>query len=392
MDAQEQRGPVDESQPDLSGGVGDDEVRNALEREARLMTLPRLPETGPIPDALKAQILRPAQELRQRKELSLDALERQSGVSASTLSVLFRGGHIPGEDNAVRKIREWYENTQKRIAALKPVGICDTAIVRAVRTGCDFAKSQGCMVAVVGPSGIGKTVAAQAYCAEDLTAICVRIRSTDTPASFARHSAEAGRVEAGRSASATMDALGEKYRNSHRLWIYDEWHLARRELHEVVRDFFDTCGVPMVFIGTDVIKQQVVRTRMSKGSVWSDQFTSRIGWLLDLTHLTSESGKPRPLFTLDEVRQVFRADRVRLAPDAAAFLQSLACSEGLGCLRAAQRCFVMAARIARNGDGIVTASMLRKAFRQQAVPGGCDESLFMRRLAETHERVAAMAG
>ena len=55
-----------------------------------------------------------------------------------------------------------------------------------------------------------------------------------------------------------------------------------------------------------------------------------MGWLVDLSRLKDQGGEPRPLYTLAEVREVFKSDRVRLSREALSFLQGVACSIGLG--------------------------------------------------------------
>jgi hypothetical protein len=248
---------------------------------------------------------------------------------------------------------------------------------------------------MTGPAGIGKSIAAKCYAAEDMNAIYLRLQSThSSPTAFLRQLAEALRVEATGGKSVTMDAIVTKLRGSHRLLILDEWHQATRPLYETVRDLFDVCEVPIALIGTEEVSKRVQSARLRKGSVWSDQFCSRIGWDLDLTKVKDESGQPRPLFTMEEVRQIFRSDQIRISRDGTEYLQALACAVGLGCLRMAQRCYLMAARLARRTNEI-TASHLRKAFSRQAVPEGVDDSALTLQVEESLQQIrhyAAIAG
>ena len=108
--------------------------------------------------------------------------------------------------------------------------------------------------------------------------------------------------------------------------------------------------------------------------------------MLDLTRLTNKQGDPRPLFTIDEIREIFRSDQLRISREGLQFLQALSCSIGLGCLRMAQRCYSMAARMVRR-DKDITASHLRKAFRRQAVPEGVDDSALIMQVEESLQRI-----
>lgn len=373
------------------------EVQDAIEQEARVMVASvNLPEQGPIPEDRKLEICARVNALRARHRITYKTMVKQIGgkISEQVLCLILNRKYNASDDDALRRLNAWAEATERRMAAMRPAGICDTSVVRLGRSGCDYAKSHGCIVLMTGAAGIGKTSMARVYCAEDMNAILFRIQVTHVrPAGFLRQLADAIHVECrSRSVSELMDAVIERLKGSNRLLIIDEWHRAERAIYEVVRDLHDVAGVPVVLIGTQEVEGRVRNARLKKGEVWSDQFCSRIGWVIDLTAMRGSGGEPRPLFTEAEIREVFKSDQVRISRDGVAFLQALACSLGMGCLRVAERCFVMAERLARRrGADMITARDLRKAFCQQAVPEGQDDSALLVEIDKKQRELAALA-
>jgi len=333
----------------------------------------RLPAEGEIPESLKVEVCQRVQSIRLRQQISIKALARQLGVSTTAVSEILRRNYMARDDEHIRRLNAWAESAERRLRSMRPKGICDTALLRLMRTGCDYAKSQGCIVVTSGPAGCGKSVAAQVYAAEDPSSIYVRLCSTHrTTVAFLRLVAEACRVNTAGCSAALMDRIVARVKGSHRLLIIDEWHQSTRRLYEVVRDLHDVAEIPIVLIATEEVLREVEAARLQRGATWGDQFASRVGWLVDLTRLTTETGEPRPLFTMQEVREIFRADQVRISADAIHFLQGLSCSIGLGCLRIASRCFAMAVRTASGRE--ITAAHLRRCFRRLMVPEASADS------------------
>lgn len=385
-------GPV---QPAADSG---DVERAIIDGERVQVASLKLPETGAIPEDLKAKVCERVQAIRKQRGVSLRALAQQLGGTSheAILSQVLRRAYDHEDSDHIRRLNAWAEAVERRSRALRPVGICETGVARLLRTGCDYAKSNACIVLLTGPAGIGKSIAAKIYASEDLNAVYLRLQTTHaSPTAFLRQLAEACRVDTSGSKAAMMDAIVTRLRGSHRLLILDEWHLAERPLYEAVRDLFDVAEIPIALIGTEEVSKRVQSARLRKGSVWSDQFCSRIGWVLDLTKLTDENGMPRPLFTVEEIREIFRSDQLRITRDAIDYLQALACSVGLGCLRIASRCYTMATRMVRR-DKEITGSHIRKAFCRQAVPEGINDSALQMQVEETLRSIrnysVAMAG
>lgn len=384
----EPRTPQDE-RPPADGQC--DPVQDALESEDRVVLVSiALPDSNPIPEELKVAVCERVQALRKQQRWTYRDVTHQLGgkPNEDVISAVLRRQYASPDDKVIRRLNAWLESTGRRLAALRPEGVVSTSIVRAIAAGCEYAKSQVTGVIIVGPSGVGKTFAARAVCCEDPNAIYIRLRSThNSPTAFLAQLADACGLPGRGSRARLLDTIVDKLGGSHRLLICDEWHLAGRPLYEALRDIHDEAGIPFVLLGTDVVQQRVTESRVRRGATWSDQFSSRVGWLIDLTRLRNSGGTPRPLFTLAEVRDIFRSERVRISRDGLDFLQGLSCAVGLGCLRLARRCFEMAARIARRDNCVITARHLRAAFVSQCVPEGAGDSILLHRVEEVQQEV-----
>ena len=196
----------EENEPDLKpvpgpppggelGDGADAEVQRAIEQEARTMIASvSLPEKGSIPEDKKLEVIERVNVLRNKHRITYAVLVKQLGgkeVNTSVLSLVLNRKYSASDDDVIRRLNAWVEATERRIAARRPAGICDTGIVRVGRSACEYAKAQNKIVLMTGPSGIGKTVMARVYCTEDMNAVYVRLKATHaSPTGFLRLLAE----------------------------------------------------------------------------------------------------------------------------------------------------------------------------------------------------------
>lgn len=100
---------------------------------------------------------------------------------------------------------------------------------------------------------------------------------------------------------------------------------------------------------------------------------SRIGIQRDLTQRCRRGGGPAgggptssadgQLFTIDEIRDVFAKNKMRLAPDAAMYLLRLANLPDSGALRSCRNLVVMATTLYQAKHSVLTEELLRSAHR-----------------------------
>jgi hypothetical protein len=132
----------------------------------------------------------------------------------------------------------------------------------------------------------------------------------------------------------------------------------------VLADLFDATGSPQLWCGTSDINLYLTRGQ-ARGADSLAQIRRRIGCARDLCERTrgDDGGPGEPLYTIDEIRQVFGRGQMRLTPDAVRYLCQLANTPDSGALGAAANLVAMATAINQSTATTLTADMLRTAHR-----------------------------
>jgi hypothetical protein len=171
--------------------------------------------------------------------------------------------------------------------------------------------------------------------------------------------------------------------------IIDEAHRLTDSALEFLRDVYDECQVPMLWLCT---KDLVDRIRQDSDEDHG-QLYRRIGLTSDLVRGKDKvPGGKHPLFTLSEIRQLYEADKVRLAPDAQAYLQDVANMLGQGSLARCEQYVAIGLELERAVAGLsvdavvtLTADALRRAESDVTDDPGMIEDMKIRtrRIATT---------
>jgi len=372
-----------------------------------------LPADGPLSDAQRAEARAAVRAYLNANKLTHYEAGRAVTYDERTVGRALSGKHPGGPaDKVLRALVRWIGDDEQRRHHAKPIGVIDTAVVECVRALAHYAKMHARtgpaakahpltqdtprIALGVGPAGCGKSLAARAYVSEDPNAMYVRVDASHVNATGLRRLVEeASGTRARPYAQGHFDSLIKRLDGSGRLLIIDEAHRLGFSGCEFLRDLADLAGIPILLLATRELSEQITKGRVRESAMNYDQFSSRIGYVLDLVRgLDGRGGVRRPVFSLDEVRAIFRRDQVRLAPDATEFLQDVAGTEGTGMLRLATAAFELAARAAAKLDGLVTLSLLRSAVQRLLLPVGnasAAEELFGRFEAARRVRVSAMA-
>jgi len=102
-------------------------------------------------------------------------------------------------------------------------------------------------------------------------------------------------------------------------------------------------------------------------------------------------GGDTPIYSIAEVRALFRGDKVRLTSDAYDYLQDVACTVGLGMLGLAATIFEKAYRSALRGRKLIDAALLKSAAKRVLIPAGHLEDETLNLIWHTGERRRKMA-
>jgi len=203
--------------------------------------------------------------------------------------------------------------------------------------------SMDSMAAICAPSGVGKTHVLKALAAKmsGLYIYCHELSRKGLIQDLAIAAGVTGRYH---TASAYMGLIVERLRGTRRPIFLDEAHRIKPEAIGVLRTVHDLTGCPVIMAGTSEILHLIDDTAHGGG-----QFHSRT-LQLNLTNGLPDAspGMPdgtyqpafaqgKPLFTVEEVRQLFEGMTIRFNDDALALLAAVASIPGRGGLRTVRR-------------------------------------------------------
>ncbi|WP_419738683.1 AAA family ATPase [Ruegeria sp.] len=233
-------------------------------------------------------------ELRARVEAEMAAFglsraraaaEIGPGVSAPTLSSWLNGSYGGDNDAVEARIGRWLDTRAERAAhafgGARLDAHAETCATRAVSAALAYAQAAGDLALIHGPSGRGKTWAAETHCAGRAQAIWLRASPTLTtlPRLLSRLGTALG---AGARPTHSMEAeqaivAGLEGRGA--LIVVDEAHHLRAPLLDELRCIRDMAGCGLALIGDDTIRMTLARC---------PQVTGRIGMRVDLKALARD--------------------------------------------------------------------------------------------------------
>lgn len=387
------------------------EVDDAIGMEARVMAKGiRVPPDGTLSKEDRATIIRLVREHRKKHGISQADIARQLGCGDTTISEVLGGKYKAANPDALlRKLNAWLDTDERRRRRRRPIGFYPTCVFEVIRAMAQLVKSNARLsdsrrqpvaehdparIALAwGPAGCGKSLGAEALSAEDPLSILVRITEKGgTSDGLANLIIDAMGIRSAKRGGAVRFVL-ETLRDTGRLLIVDEAHRLKFSGTEFIRDLVDVCGIPILMLATSDVYEKITQSRQRRGSFAYDQFSRRVCHVAELTRgMDGKGGVKRPVFSIEEVREMFRGDKVRIARDAYEYLQDVACTVGLGMLGLAAAIFEKAYRAAARSGKAVTGDLLRQAARRVLIPaGGMDEETLLRidRTGERHRSMAA---
>ena len=319
-------------------------------------------------------VIEAVRDYQKRTGLRWNEIARSIGARPSSLSLL-NNAHlysIPFWQELTIDLDLWLEQELKREAAPKPAQFVMTAVAQEVLTVASAAATLRCIGLVFGPSGIGKSMALRAVAAEKPGTLFVSMKTAAVGAMDVLQAiaAELGIRDFSRMNKRTLMArVEELLKGTPRLVIVDEVHKLcgakdDRALH-VLRDMYDATNVPMLWCGTIDLVEYLERAEAKAGREPLAQIRRRIGIARDLTQRTRDgSGGPGdPLFSVDEIRRVFARGKMRITPEAARYLTTLANLPDSGALGTVKNLVLMAVKISEVKGDEITVELLRSVHQ-----------------------------
>lgn len=323
----------------------------------------------PLTEELAKAVVERFNQYLQRSGRSAENAARSMGLSASTLSQVLSGSYAADAEKHIRAMDRWVETQVMKEAAPKPPGFVRIGVAEEIYGVSKWVLKTGSIGLIFGPNGCGKTTTLQAIRAETPGALYHSIDSANRSVRLVLEGM-AGALRMGglkMSGGQLFRQIAGVLKDTGRLVIIDEVHkLAGRQnddaLH-VLRDLHDATGCPMLWAGNGKIASYL-RDGHTEGYDPLDQIFGRISLWLDLTEKAKAGGDDGGrLYTVEDIRRLFAAAKIRLAPDAEHYLTNLANDPSMGCLRAAKNLVAMAETMSRGQP--ITAALLRTIQRNR---------------------------
>lgn len=299
-------------------------------------------------------------------DIAYSYVARQIGLSPSTISqFLSDEGYAGDAVKVAKRIQEWMDRDARKRSGPKQEGYVATAVAKRILTAIQFTAEEGGIGIVYGPAGVGKTVTARAYSEKiNPSAIYVRVcEGATTARGLLRLLCGELRIEGSTWKVVALEGLRNKLGGSGRVILIDEAHRLEFDAMEVVRDLADMTECPVVLLGTAKIINRIDDGLRATRNWITDQFGSRVAIRQDLAQALGKSGGgDKLLFTVEEIRAIYRLDKVKLHSQAGRFLASLASTPGFGGLRIVSKVLRMVQR-AFPGEPI-TVDLCRAAYRK----------------------------
>lgn len=380
----------------------------AISMEAQIMLKSiRVPESGALSEEIRAEIRETVLAHLKQHKIGNRIVGQQVGAGESSVSEVLRGVYKGDSDALLRKLNRWIDDDERRRQKAKPIGFHPTCVFESIRALAQFAKSNARLPGVKnaavaadppriavgwGPAGSGKSLGARALNAEDPASILIRIEArhgTDTAVAKLIVAA-AGWRGRGRDRG-LIEFVMEKLHDSGRLLIIDEAHRLQTSGCEFIRDLVDVCGIPVLLLATEEFYERMTSVRTGGGRKIYDQFSRRVGYVLNLLRgADGKGGTKRAIFSEEEVRAIFKVQGLRVTHDAVEYLQAAACTIGLGMLGLAANIFELGVRSALRKNRVIDSALLRRMAERVLIPAGEVDAGVLRQIDATLELHRAM--
>lgn len=293
-----------------------------------------------------------AQEsLPRPKRMTKGKLAGAIGESKSTVSQVSSCTYPKAKTDGYRKRDDVLRKLDRKVAELeaqgdapKRAGFVWTRVARDIHAAADVAVKLTTIGCVWGDSGIGKSLTLEALLGEFPGAVLLTIDdSCHSKMTFLRALADRLKINAHHVRRTLFEAVAGSLRETKRLVIVDEAHLADLGLLTTVRQLYDRAESPFLLVGMPKLPRLLMQGRGDDGS--GATLYRRIMPKVDLQERCRQGDPGEPLFTVQDVQRVFRRNALRIASDGMRWLGQLCCMPECGSLGACAKLVQLATLI-----------------------------------------------
>ena len=315
-----------------------------------------LPNDGLLSDGQRRQAMENFRQYISRDGITVEQVARQLGKPRQTTIIdLMKGVYRSSADGHIRTLNNWVEQHARQRAASLTDRFVSTKVARDMLTVARLVRENQTMGLVLGPTGIGKSRCAEALHEKYVGSIYIRIITGYHHPKGLTHAIavqlglrSAHRGRPGAYHQMQIEKVIETLRGSSRLLIIDEAHSLNDGALEVLRDLHDTTGVPVLLLATKDLHDRILKDADPDHG----QRYSRFDVVHHLCQGYDIFSDGKPLYSLQDIKELYNEPPVKLSPDAARYLQSVANMLGYGSLRRCKMLLRNAVRRARKRQGL----------------------------------------
>ena len=341
MQSTNENEPADNAPPpaEIDATQGAREILDQLNQQQRITNGARmLPDNTPLTDDETHDVIDAFAEHLDLRGIPRAKVAKEIPYSAAVISAWEKRKYRGDSDAVTREINLWIDRDKARAQAMQQHGGGEirTTIAQDIRTFCRRADAQCMMLAIVSPSGTGKTMVLRAL-EREMNGVFVTCTDGMTSRDLLLAIARALRYEKAITTRGELTrVIIAKLKDTRRVLFIDEAQLAGKHLG-CLRSIHDQAQVPIVMAGTAEIISAIDDSKNGDG-----QFMSRT-MRYSATEYARFSDGPdggaggRLLFSIDEIRAFFASMKIRVDRDGTRMLHMLACLDKKGALRAVRK-------------------------------------------------------
>ncbi len=344
--------------------------RERIKGASRMIPDNTAPEA--VTDSQRAEVVHQVSLYCKQHDITRRQLGRAINYSPETVSEVLKGTYKADSAGIIIEMDHWLEQEIRRRNAPRTMQFVWTSVAREIELVANATIELGTIGMIYGPetSGIGKTMALHAIHAQTPGSIYVSCETMSAnPTGLLRGVAAAMGLSDSQTNRALFARIKGLLAGTPRLLIVDQIHKLRFATADrplfILADLQDATGAPQLWSGTSDMVDYLLRQQHKRDETLA-QIRSRIGIMRDLLQRTrppDEGGQGEPLFTVEDVKKVFAANKIRLSPDAVRFLAKLVNVPDNGALRAgANLVRIATALAARRQSQVIDAELLKSAM------------------------------
>ena len=308
------------------------------------------------------------------KERSVSQAQLAKGlcIAASTVSQVLKGTYAADSRPILIAMDRWLERRKQADAQPQISRFVDTSVAKRCRLAAKRAIAasdagiDSRISLVWGDPGCGKTLALEAIAESENGIIITCGVEIMSARGVMEELAKAVGCPIAKSNRETFELVVNRLRGSGRLIIVDEIHALLEAKDDsafhTLRRLSDKTGCPQLWAATCNLIEELRRREQKREPL--GQIISRIGSQFHLTDKLAgggAGGRPEPLYSIDEVLEMFASNELKLTRDGGKFLANICRNRALGLLRTCTGLVMHATQLYRGKATHITPDMLWEA-------------------------------